>query len=65
MSRMKEERLFNKVNELSKKWCFYLILFIILFLPSIATQCTSFSFLFWMIQFEGLTFFEFCYIIIL
>jgi len=38
MSRMKEERLFNKVNELSKKWWFYLILFIILFLPSIATK---------------------------
>ena len=38
MSRMKEERLFNKVNELSKKWWFYLILFIILFIPGIATK---------------------------
>jgi len=38
MSRMKEERLFNKVKKLSKKWWFYLILFIILFLPSIATK---------------------------
>ena len=26
MSRMKEERLFNKVKKLSKKWWFYLIL---------------------------------------
>ncbi len=38
MSRVKEERLFNKVRKLSKKWWFYLILFIILFLPSIATE---------------------------
>jgi len=35
---MKEERLFNKVKKLSRKWWFYLILFIILFVPSIATK---------------------------
>ena len=35
---MKEERVFNKVRKLSKKWWFYLILFIILFIPSIATK---------------------------
>jgi hypothetical protein len=35
---MKEERLFNKVRKLSKKWWFYLVLFIIFFIPSIATK---------------------------